>query len=375
MKILIAYASAGSGHFKAAQALYDYIKEECPQISLRLTDVLEKANPLFRFFYSRGYSFLVRHLILLWRLFFWLTNFKGLRPVTRLAGCIFNRLNTQGFVRFLIQDNPDFIISTHFLPAELSANLKRAKKIKSRLVTIITDFGVHPFWISDATDIYVVACEFTKRQLLLEGVAENRIKGLGIPIEEKFLKQYDRKYLSNKLNIDGNKFTVLIMTGSFGLGPLEEIVNALYRDVQILVVCANNKKLYARLTYRNLTDVKVFGLVDNVQELMAVSDIIITKPGGLSISEVLNMELAPVFISSIPGQEECNARILKGYGIGLIPESIKDIKNIVLDLKNHQYKLKNIRDNIKRIKKPDALREICNVVCQGSAGLSCPGPI
>lgn len=371
MKILLAYTSAGSGHFKAATALYGYIKKHCPQIDLGLIDILGLSGPLFRFFYSGGYSFLIRHLGFLWHLFFWVTNFKLLRPLVKLITSSLNALNTQEFIKLLIQENPDFIISTHFLPAEVSSRLKKAKKIKAKLITIITDFGVHPFWLADTTDIYVVASAFTKRQLLLEGIAEDRIKEFGMPTDENFLAKYDRRAVARKFDIEADKFTVLIMTGSFGLGPLEAIVNALYKDVQILVVCATNKKLYAKLKKRELSGVKVFGFVDNVNELMTVSDIIITKAGGLTISEILNMELVPIFISSIPGQEECNAQVLKGYGIGFISESVRDIKNTVLDLKAHQYKIQSIKDNIKEIKKPDALREICNVVCQGSLGFSC----
>ncbi len=371
MKIIVAYASAGAGHFKAAEAIYDYIKEHCPEINVQIVDVLKKANALFRFSYAFGYPFLVTRLKFLWWLAFWLTDFKPLRLFSRPIASVINQLNTKAFARLLIQENPDAIISTHFLPSQVSSSLKKAKKIKSRLVTIITDFSIHPFWISPATDIYVVASGFTREQLVNEGVREERIKEFGIPAHSKFLMQYDRGELCKKIDIDENKFTILIMTGSFGLGPLEEIVDALYKDVQILIVCAANKKLYARLKNRNLANVRVFGFIDNAQELMAVSDIIITKPGGMTISEIISMELAPVFISAIPGQEAGNIEALKIYGIGLCARSTEGIKNIVLDFKEHQDKLKSIKENIRKVKKPDCLREICNAVCQSSAGPAC----
>jgi processive 1,2-diacylglycerol beta-glucosyltransferase len=118
-------------------------------------------------------------------------------------------------------------------------------------------------------------------------------------------------------------------------------------------------------------NVKAFGFINNPEELMAVSDIIITKPGGLTISEIAAMELAPLFISAIPGQEVGNIKVLKKYGIGLFASSIRDIKNIVLDLKEHQDKLNTIKDNIKKLKKPDCLKDIYNAVCQSSAGITC----
>ena len=371
MKIIISYVSAGAGHFKAAEAVYNYIKEHCPQTDVRIIDAIEKTNYLFRINYTFGYSFLVTRLKFLWWLAFWLTDFRPLRLFTRPIASVINQLNTDRFARLLIQENPDVVISTHFLPSEIASNLKKAEKIKSRLVTIITDFGIHPFWISLGTDIFVVASQFSKAELIRDGIAEDRIKEFGIPIDLKFLKQYDREKLCRKFDIDERKFTALIMTGSFGLGPLEKIVNALYRDVQILVVCAANKKLYTRLQNRNLANVKAFGFINNPEELMAVSDIIITKPGGLTISEIAGMELAPLFISAIPGQEAGNIKVLKKYGIGLFASSIGDIKNIVLDLKEHRDKLKTIKDNIKKLKKPDCLKDIYDAVCQSGAGFTC----
>lgn len=368
MKILITYASAGAGHFKAAQALYDYLKINYPAVEVRCVDILEKSNALFRFFYKWGYSFLIKEVRILWRCSYWITDFKLLRPLTRSIASIIDRKNTKSFACLLIEDDPDFIISTHFLTSGISASLKRAKRINSKLISVITDFGVHQFWISAGTDIYVVASGFTKEQLMLQGIKQNSIKEFGIPIETKFLKPFDKDHLYEKFGLEKNKFTVLMMTGSFGLGPLEEIVNALYHDVQVMVVCASNRELYARLRKRNLSGVKIFGLVDDAQDLMAVSDIIITKPGGLSIAEILAMELVPIFISAIPGQETINIKVLEEYGIGVTRRYINDIRDTVLDYRDHPEKLEKIKENIRVIKKPFATRDLCDAVCQGSFG-------
>ena len=152
------------------------------------------------------------------------------------------------------------------------------------------------------------------------------------------------------------------MTGSFGSGPLEEIAESLCGQVQLLIVCAKNKKLFARLQKRNLENVKVFGFVNNAQELMAVSDIIITKPGGSSIAEFLSMELFPIFISAIPGQEQENIRILAGYGIGYAPKNIKQIKKLVVDLKNNPQKLQSLKKNVSQAARPAASEELASVI-------------
>ena len=368
MKVFIVYASAGSGHFKAAEAAYNYLKQENCNLELKLVDVLDNTSFLFRNIYSYGYKFLVSYAPWIWALGFYITYIKPLRPVIKCLNFIITRLSTAKFARLLIDENPDFIISTHFLPSEISSYLKRTRKIKSRLVTVITDFAVHPFWITKGSDIYVVALDFTKKQLIQEGVKEEDIKVLGIPIDQKFLREYELEALCAKFGLDQNKFTLLITTGSFAIGPIEPIVDLLYKDTQILVVCAKNKRLYKRLKHKNYPNVKFFGYIDNIQELMAVSDIVITKPGGLTISESLIRELLPIFIAAIPGQETANAKILESYGIGLIVRRAEDIKDKVLDYITHPDKLNRAKENIKRVRKPNVLREICNVICLGSAG-------
>ena len=126
--------------------------------------------------------------------------------------------------------------------------------------------------------------------------------------------------------------------------------------------CATNKKLYVKLNKRNLPNVKVFGFVNNAEELMGSCDIIITKPGGSTIAEILNMELVPVFISVIPGQEEGNVEALEQFGISSTPKGIEAIKDTVLDFKNHPEKLQEIRMRIQKIKKPFSCRELANVI-------------
>jgi len=358
MKIIILYASAGGGHLKAAEAIYNYFKGQDKDLELKLVDALQKANPLFKNTYLAWYYFTVNHAIFLWTLSYKLTDAPMLRTVVRWIRFMVNRLNLGCLASFLINEAPDVIISAHFLPAEVSAYLKRKGKINSRLITVITDFGLHYFWIAQGTDIYGVASDFTRRQLLREGVGDNKIKVSGIPIDAKFLKLENKEILRDRLNIDRSKFTVLIIMGSFGMGPVEKIAGLLYKEAQILVVCASNKKLYRRLQRKFSGNIKVFGFVDNVEELMGASDIIITKPGGLTISEALSKELMPIFIWPIPGQETANARILEGYGIGRSVKNILDLKETVLYYKENPQDLEKAKISIRKIKKPNAAEEL-----------------
>jgi len=363
MKIIIAYASAGAGHVKAAEALYNYFKEENPYLELMLVDVLKQTNKVFRTSYVEGYDFLISHAQWLWRTAYWVTSLKRFQPLIQGVHSISERLYVKKFARFLVKEQPDVVVCTHFLPAEITSYLKKKKKIRPRIVTVITDFGLHPFWLHRRTNIYSVASERSKEKLLEARIPKGKIRVTGIPVDPKFLRDFDKLELCEKFGIDSRRFTVLVATGSFGIGPIEPIVKSLHSDVQMLVVCAKNKKLFARLKRKRYQGVKVFGFIDNIEELMAVSDIIITKPGGLSISELLVRELVPIFISVIPGQETENVKALEEYGVGINLDDPQGIRKAVLDYKRHPHKMERAKNIIRQIKKPDAAKEIYRVIC------------
>lgn len=368
MKILITYASAGAGHFKAAQAAYNYLKPLYPEGEVVLVDILDYSAKIFKSVYKGGYSFAVKYAPWLWAVSFWLTNVKLINPLIKWMALGIDLLFNRRFTKLLRDSEPDLIISAHFLSSSLAAFLKRKGKIKSKLFTVITDFGVHAYWIQMGTDFYFTASKLTSKELLDAGIRSEIIIESGIPADAKFLKHFDRSKLKDKFGIAADKFCLLIVTGSFGIGPIEEIVLSLHNDLQVIVVCASNKKLYSQLSAKNYPGVKVLGFVDNIEELMAVSDILVTKPGGMTITEALLMELPPLFICAIPGQEMKNIEALAKFGIGTRIENTAMLKGVVLDYKAHPEKLNSIKEQIRLIRKPLALEEIHNVIRKSSTG-------
>jgi processive 1,2-diacylglycerol beta-glucosyltransferase len=362
MKIIIVYASAGSGHMKAAEALHSYFISTHPDIDIRVVDILDKTNIPFKTAYSNGYNILVAYFPWLWSFFFFLTAAPGLRVLARFLTFPFDFLNTFRFRYYLAGENPDVVISTHFLSSRMAAFLKKHRRIGSVLVTVVTDFGVHPFWVQSHTDTYIAASVHTRDELIAQGVDGSHIQVFGIPTAQKFSRAIDKKTAREKHGIPSAEFSVLLITGSFGIGPLERIAEFLSLDVQVLVVCARNHRLYRRLIARGLANVKGFGFVDFVDDLMAASDLIITKPGGLTVSETLNMELPPFFISAIYGQETENARFISGVRAGVVITRTSGIHDIVFEFKNHPEKLQVLKQNIARIRKPFASRDVCEYV-------------
>ena len=377
MKILVIHASAGAGHLKAAQAIYEGLKKFTSHEAV-FADSLDYTSPFFKKFYQRTYIFLVMGMSWLWGFFFGLLDRPWIQPLMRSARRFYNGFNAQRLSAFLKDKNFDYVITTHFLPSEVVAALKRTGEIRSRLITGVTDFDVHRIWLNPETDLYAVASEWTEQKLRQLGVAQEKICVTGIPVNEKFLYPADRGELKNKLGLKENVFTVLIATGSFGVGPIEEILRILGLPVgsplkgtyglreedglQALVVCGHNRGLAERLRGANYAGAKIFGLVDNMHELMAVSDCMVTKPGGLSIAEALVSQLPMIFFHPIPGQETNNVRVLRGYGIGCMPA---DVPGIAGELR----KLKSFRDThltalklTQRLARPSAVRDIISLI-------------
>jgi len=153
----------------------------------------------------------------------------------------------------------------------------------------------------------------------------------------------------------------LIATGSFGFGPIEEVVSRL-QGVQVLVVCGHNKALYERMNARAMPGVKVYGLVDNMDELMAASDVMITKPGGLSISEALVTGLPLIFFSAIPGQEENNVRVLARQGVGVSNCPVEEIAGTLKRYQNDPKEFQSAQAKARDLGKPRAVKDILALI-------------
>lgn len=362
MKILIIHASAGQGHKRAAEAIFESIKQNSSH-SVSIIDSLDFTNPLFKFIYIKGYAFLVTHFPFVWRFFYRITDNPASKFVNPFFGFFNKNLNSLRLKSYLNNENPDLIISTHFFFNEFVSEFKNKGIIKSRFICVITDFLVHYYWVSEAVDIYVVACQKTKEQLLNFGIPEEKIKIFGIPVDMKFQQELDKSSLQKKFSLEPEKFTLLVVTGAFGFKSIEEVVNLLKNDVQLLIICGNNKKLFKKLSaLKNNGNLKVFGFVNNMHELMTAADLIITKPGGLTISEAVVKKLPMIFISPIPGQETNNARFFEDQGLGFNVERISQIKDIVLRFKTDKEYFEEIKMRLAKFSHYQAAKEILKII-------------
>lgn len=370
MKILIIYASAGAGHHKAAEALFNsFCQQKLAKISVQKIDALEYTNPFFKWSYPATYIFLVKYLAYFWGISFHLFNFPLLRPICSRLRHYFNYLQGRPLIEYLAKEKPDVVICVHFFSAELISRLKLTGQFKGQVICQITDFGVHQFWVNKGTDYYIVASEFTKTELKRKGVAENKILVFGIPIEQKFLKITAKTEVRLNLGLDKELLTVLVASGGFGVGPIKKIVQYLDDSkikLQVIIICGKNMRLYCyfkQLNFKKTT--KIFSYVNNMDEFMGISDLIITKSGGLTVSEALAKSLPMLIIKPIPGQEMKNADIVEKYEAGLRIRALEKLnKQLQVLLENDCQKLNKMRENARHLAKPEAANKISQWIIQ-----------
>jgi len=357
MKILIIHATAGAGHKKAAEAIFHGLQAKSG-FDARILDALDYTNPFFRKTYPNGYALLVTRLPWAWGLVFGLLDLPWMQPLVRMVRRVYNGLNAKALQKFLMQEQFDVLITTQFLSAEVSAYLKRTGKIKSKIICVVTDFDVHRIWVNKGIDVYTAACAYTKNKLIALGVLPEAIFTTGIPTDAKFAARPDTAALKKKLGLQEGIFTILIATGSFGMGPIEELVELL-KSYQLLIVCGHNKELYGRLKPKAAKNTHVLGLVDNMDELMSVADVMVTKPGGLSIAEALVKKLPMLFFSAIPGQETNNIKVLSTYEVvSQTQSSLPQIAQTIHDWNSNPKALDALRLRMNELSKPNAVADI-----------------
>ena len=359
-KVLILYATAGVGHKKAAEALLNAAKNKPYEV--QSLDVVDFMPPLTRKLYSDGYLFLISKFVWLWGFLYFVSDTPWLSIFNVHMRRWIDTLTCRRLIRFIKNEKPDVVISVHFLASEIVSYAKQKFGLKTRLITVVTDFGVHNFWINPNTDLYCCASQATLQDLVDKGISPERIKITGIPVDEKFTKPIDKNLIRAEFGIDENKFTVLVITGGIGVGPIEEIVDLLKDQAQILVVCGHNKNLQEKLAGKKYPGVRIFGFINYVEKLMSVSQLIVTKAGGLTVTESLTSGLPMVFFFLIPGQELINAKTISGEGAGLIARSPEDIREIILKFKNNPVLLAAYKDKVFSLARPGSSAQIISLL-------------
>ncbi len=361
-KILVISASAGSGHTISAIAVEQAFKELYPQsIDVTHVDVLDYTTKIMRAVYKDVYLYLAKNKPLTYGFFYKFTDRE------KFGSGLTDWIHTRKFRRYLKKNQYDLIISTHFLPSNIIARMKKKKRFrklrKTPHMTILTDFGAHKIWLAPS-DYYIVPDAVNKEYFIHRGIAGENVYDLGIPVRTVFAKTKNKKELQKKYGFDKTKKTILLLSGGFGVGPILDIVKNLDKvktPHQTVVICGKNQDLYNDcLKLKDKMNFPLFpvGYTNDIDEYMKLSDIIITKPGGLTTAEALACNLPIVIVNPIIGQEDKNADRLLEEGCA-IKITYLSIMYYYLDrLFKEKDKLEFMKNSITKLSKPDAAYNI-----------------
>ncbi len=347
-KILVLSGSLGDGHRQAARAILEAAGAGGPDVEAVVVDLLEWTHPRLhsvgKFLFEQwvkklpaSYSYLFR-------------KTRGDNTLSKLAKGM-QSYNLNRMLELLHEVKPTAVVSTFPLASAAMSALKTRGLTDVPFVTVVTDHTDHSFWIYPLTDKYLVASERVREAFLRKGVTGDRIEVTGIPIGLSYGQSADRDGLRARHGLHRSLPTVLVMGG--GLGMIDEEFTdmlkspAFANDVQFILVCGRNRKLEQELKdeFRHAgSRVLVTGFVDHVHELMALSDLIVTKPGGLTTSEALASQLPMLLYQSQLGQEKDNAAYLTGIGAALEAGSLSELSDLLATL----LKDRSLLDAMKR---------------------------
>lgn len=367
-KILIFYGSYGGGHLSAAKSISKYLEETYDKkVTVQMVDCIEYINKYINKVSTEAYKELAKKAPWAWK-HVYKNSQNG--PLSHISTTT-NRLMSYKLNLLIQEFKPDLIISTHPFSTQMCAVLKRRKKIDCKLATILTDFHIHAQWLvlSEYNDYFFVSNEQMKKDMIRENIDENKIFVTGIPVSDRFTKEYDKLEIYKEFGLSPDKQTILFFAGGeFGLGRdttyriLKTFIR-LFRELQIVAISGKNKKMNQK--FKELVEVtnsedrvKVLEYTDKVPELMSIVIGVVTKPGGLTVTECLVSGLPMVIMNPIPGQEEENAEFLVDNGIAIWLNKKDNIARRLKNLSRDPNKLKEMGESAKRLSKPYATSEI-----------------
>lgn len=366
-KILIFYGSYGGGHLSAAKSIRDYIEKNYSDSQVELVDCVEYVNKLFNKLTTKAYKDFSKNARWIWKHLYYDSESGSL---SRICNTI-NRLMAIKLNRLIQEFQPDLIISTHPFSSQMCAILKGKGKLNCKVATILTDYAPHNQWLvkSEFIDYYFVAQQGMVDDLVSRGVNKDKIHVTGIPLSSRFLQTYNKQKILEDYGLTSDKNTILFFAGGeFGFGKdktfnrLKAIIDNL-PNLQVVAVAGRNEKMKERFdelvkTTRTESNVKILSFTNQVPELMSVSDLVITKPGGLTTTESLASGLPLIIIDPLPGQEEENAEFIENSGAGIWVKDSDNIETILLNIFNNPDKLENMKSKARLIAKKNSTQNI-----------------
>lgn len=370
-KILIFYASYGGGHLSAARSIKEYLEANYNDLEIHLVDCMKYVSKPIEKITTTAYNEMAKKMPWAWGRIYQKSQ-KG--PMAKISNAS-NELLAIKLNKLLQELHPNIIISTHPFGSQMCTVLKAKGKIDAKIATVMTDYAPHDQWLvnSDFVDYFFVAHDGMKIFLAEKGILSNKIFATGIPLSNRFLKHYNKKEILDELGLKENKKTVLFFAGGeFGLGKSKtyDMLKTFaenFDNIQVVAISGRNEKMKRNFEYlvthtHKEDSIKVLDYTTKIPEIMSISDLVVTKPGGLTTSESLASGLPIIVINPIPGQEEENAEFLESKKVAIWIQKNDNAKEILQDLFSSPEKMQEMKINARLLAKKNSCKDICEIL-------------
>ncbi|MGM0814607.1 MAG: diglucosyl diacylglycerol synthase [Bacillota bacterium] len=347
-KILILTANYGNGHMQVAKTLYDECKSQGFEHVI-VSNLYQESNPIVsevtQYLYLKSFSIGKQF----YRLFYYGVD----KIYNKRKFNIYLKMGNKRLDELIQLHNPDIIIITFPMIVVPEYRNKTGKVIPT--FNVMTDFCLHKIWVHENIDRYYVATDYVKQKLVEIGTHPSDVKVTGIPIRPQFEADVPKSIIYKKYGLSSDKKVLLIMAGAHGvLKNVKELCEALLLDseVQIVVVCGKNaalKQSLSDLEQAHPDQLKALGYVEQIDELFRVTDCMITKPGGITLTEATAIGVPVILYKPVPGQEKENALFFEDYGAAIVINRHEDILESVTNLLQDEEKLEAMKQNIKKL--------------------------
>lgn len=370
-KLIIFYASYGGGHLSAARSIKENMETNYEDIDVKLIDCMEYVNKTVNKITTKAYSEMAKKAPKTWGRVYWKSQ-KG--PLAQISTTS-NKILSIKLYKLLKDFEPNLIVSTHPFGSQMCAYLKKHGKLNAKIATVMTDYAPHDQWLvfNKYVDYYFVSHDGMKKELHEKGIPNEKIFATGIPLSNKFLLKYDKPTILKSFGLSPDKKTVLFFGGGeFGLGKTQtfKIFKSFVEcpeNIQIVAISGKNQKM--KEAFENLVEslnkkdsVKILEYTNQVPELMSISDLVVTKPGGLTTTESLASGLPIVVINPIPGQEEENASYLEKNKVAIWLKKDDNVEAILKDLFSNPEKMQEMKIRARLLAKKNSTKDICKIL-------------
>jgi processive 1,2-diacylglycerol beta-glucosyltransferase len=363
-RIAILTLSVGAGHVRASSVIESALRDGADDLEILVVDALDLARGWFQWVYVRSYWMMLRFAPTAWKNLFERRNKNGHRATA--PRWVF-RLGCARVLQRFRAFRPDLVIANEIGAVEIAALAKREGWFDAPLLAVQTDFHAEPPWVQEEVDYYCVGSAEAREQLVNWGASAHRILVSGIPIDPGFALRLERQDVLRTLGLVTRKPVVMVMGGGMGPAPLDAIVQSLEHcelPLQVIAIAGHNRNMRRRLQAlrgRVALDLHIFGWTPRVAEFMAAADLLITKPGGLTMAEALAAGVPLLLTEPIPGPEERHVKYLVERGAAVFARELAGIPKLASNLLTSPARRARMVQRQRELARPEAAHAIAQV--------------